>query len=87
MLIKEYLLDRLTVERIWPLALGVFLIAYVIKEVRSYRRLSHFPGPWLASVSNLWYIYTEMSGINYIYWEGACEKYGYSLRLPSRRSF
>jgi hypothetical protein len=76
MLIKEYLLDRLTVERIWPLALGVFLIAYVIKEVRSYRRLSRFPGPWLASVSNLWYIYTEMSGRNYIYWENACEKYG-----------
>jgi hypothetical protein len=76
MLIKEFLLDRLTVERIWPLALGVFLIAYVIKEVRSYRRLSHLPGPWLASVSNLWYIYTEMSGRNYIYWETACEKYG-----------
>jgi hypothetical protein len=77
MLLEAYLPAGVTVERVWPIALGVLFIAYLIKEIRSYRRLSHFPTPsWICGISSLWEYQVEMSGRNYAYWEEACEKYG-----------
>jgi hypothetical protein len=84
MLIRELVPAGLTVERLWPFALGILFLVYLTKEIRSYRRLSHFPAPtWLAAISSLWLIKVEMSGRNYLYWEEACEKYG---EAPSHSS-
>jgi len=86
MLIAELLPSSLTGERLWHIALGIVLFAYIIKEIRSYRRLSHFPSPsWIAVVSSLWLFKAEMSGRNYMYWEEACEKYGEDLTFSSSR--
>ena len=78
MLVKELLPSAaLTDGHLWQFALAVAVVAYLIKEIRSYRRLSHFPTPsWFAAVSGLWLFRTEVSGKNYVFWEAACEKYG-----------
>lgn len=77
MLLKELISATITDERLWSVALGIVLIAYLIKEIRSYRRLSHFPAPsWIAAVSSLWQFRAEISGRPHLYWEKACEKYG-----------
>jgi hypothetical protein len=83
MLIRELIPAGLAVERIMPIALGVLFIGLVIREVKSYRRLSHFPAAsWICHFSSFWEYQVEMSGRNYHYWEKACEKHGQVAFFP-----
>ena len=76
MSIHDVVPDKAHVLRLWPLALAALILAYLIQNVRSYRRLSMFPGPKLAAVSNLWNFSVELTGKNFKIWEETCEKYG-----------
>jgi hypothetical protein len=88
MLIKELVPASLTVERAWPIALGILIIGYLIKEFKSYRRLSHFPAAsWICHFSSLWEYQVEMSGRNYLHWEQVCEENGQAASLPLFEQF
>ena len=82
MLFDSVLPSEFTFQRIWPIALASVVLAYLIQNVRSYWRLRHFPGPWLAAWTSLWNLRVEMSGHNYLEWAKACDKYGrWNLRI------
>ena len=66
----------------WPYVLGVIFLSYLVAStVASYWTLRHFPGPWLAGFSNLWYIKAATSGESHLYLANVCNKYG--MRCPS----
>lgn len=62
-------------------ALGSFLIYYATTTVLAWRRLRHFPGPPLASVSNLWSFFAVAGGECHIKIARAQKKYGKAMRI------
>lgn len=63
--------------RIWPYLICIGLLTYYLfLNVRSYRRLSHIPGPKLGAFSNLWWIRAAISGTGHLDLADACTKYG-----------
>lgn len=64
------------------LAAGAVLLAWsLVSTVLAYRRLSHIPGPFLASVSDLWLIQTATSGRLSDIFEETARAYGPLVRI------
>ena len=61
---------------LWKLALGLLLISYLVSVFRSYWQLRHIPGPWLAALSELWYISAATSGELHLRLAEVCSKHG-----------
>lgn len=62
-------------------ALASFLIYYATTTVLAWRRLRHFPGPPLASISNLWNFFAVAGGQGHIKIARAQKKYGKAMRV------
>jgi hypothetical protein len=65
-----------SVPSMWMLALGGLVVFHLLSVLRSYWRLRHIPGPWLAAVSELWYIRAATSGELHLRLAEVCSKYG-----------
>lgn len=68
------------------LAIGVvsaILCAYLARLVLQWRRLSHVPGPFFASISKLWMVRESLKGRQPISFKEVNDKYGGS-RCDSR---
>ncbi|KAK2604018.1 hypothetical protein N8I77_006979 [Diaporthe amygdali] len=63
------------------IALASVLIYYATTTVLAWRRLRHFPGPPLASISNLWSFFTVAGGQCHIKITEAQKKYGKAMRI------
>lgn len=63
------------------IALASFFIYYATTTVLAWRRLRHFPGPPLASISNLWGFFTVASGQCHVKIARAQKKYGKAMRI------
>lgn len=61
--------------------LASVLTYFVTSTVLSWRRLRHFPGPRLASISNLWSFLTVASGKCHVKFAQAQKKYGKAMRI------
>lgn len=59
----------------------VTLVWFVASTVTSWYRLRHIPGPWLASISNLWMIRASTSTRLSEVFEEAGESYGSLVRI------
>jgi hypothetical protein len=64
-----------------PAKIGLVLIAvavsaWVVQTFVEYRRLQHFDGPFLASISRLWIIRAATSGHQHAIFADVCQKYG-----------
>lgn len=79
------LLDSERVTQAFIFLLIVSIAYYVFATVKSYRKLRHIPGPFLAAVSQLWLLKTTAGGDFYITAEKVLRKYGMYLK-PSRSS-
>jgi hypothetical protein len=67
-----------TIDRA-TLAIGVLsaaLFAYVVRLVLQWRRLSHVPGPFLASLSKAWMVRESLRGRQPISFKEVNDKYG-----------
>jgi hypothetical protein len=49
---------------------------YIVQWYRSYRRLAHIPGPWLAGWSNLWLVGAIWRKRSHIEFYDMAEKHG-----------
>jgi hypothetical protein len=72
------IIEETSFGALWKLALGLLIISYLLSLFRSYWRLRHIPGPWLATLSELWYIRAATSGELHLRLAEACSKYGMS---------
>jgi hypothetical protein len=64
------------------LALGTsILLWFVVSTVVAWYRLRHIPGPWLASVSNIWIIRAATSEKLNVVFEEAGKTYGPLVRI------
>lgn len=63
------------------LTLASFLIYYATTTFLAWRRLRHFPGPPLASISNLWSFFTIVGGKCHVKIAEAQKKYGKAMRI------
>jgi hypothetical protein len=73
-----------TFVRFWAFAssaLAIFLIIVAIDAVRTYRRLSHIPGPKFAAFSRLWILRGHISGRFYTILAEANQTYGPLVRI------
>lgn len=61
--------------------LASILIYHVTTTLLAWRRLSHFPGPPLASISNLWSFFAVYGGRCNTTFSGAQKKYGKAMRI------
>jgi hypothetical protein len=60
---------------------AVLLASYIIRKVRTYRRLSHIKGPWLAHFSELWLLATiYQQKAHYVFYDTK-KKYGAWLKF------
>ncbi|KAF2088620.1 cytochrome P450 [Saccharata proteae CBS 121410] len=59
----------------------LLVAAFVISTVRSWYRLRHIQGPWLASVSSLWLLRSSFSGHQWKDTFEASRKYGSLVRI------
>jgi hypothetical protein len=60
---------------------AVLLASYIAREVRSYRRLSHIKGPWLAQFSQFWLLNTIYQQKAHYVFNNVRKKYGVWLKL------
>jgi hypothetical protein len=68
---------------LWALTVTVAtLVLLGATTWRSYRRLSHIPGPKLAAFSQLWMFNTTSKGDLYLEAELVLRQYGLSARVP-----
>jgi hypothetical protein len=61
------------------LAIGVVsasLLAYIVRLLLQWRRLSHVPGPFWAAFSKFWLVWQSLKGGQPISFKKANEKYG-----------
>jgi len=82
---KAQWLARLTTL---PLQLAVvlftsYVIWRIIAAIKSYRRLSHIPGPTFAALSNLWLLRSALRGEMWREWGVLCEALGACPNPPS----
>jgi hypothetical protein len=56
--------------------LSLVLALWLAAALYSYRRLRHFSGPWLASVSKLWMMRSTYGGRMHLDVADVCKKYG-----------
>lgn len=63
------------------IVLASVLIYYVTSTLLAWRRLRHFPGPRLASISNLWSFLTVAGGRCHVKFAEAQKKYGKAMRI------
>lgn len=56
--------------------LSLVLALWLAAAVYSYRRLRHFSGPWLGSVSKLWMMRSTYGGRMHLDVADVCKKYG-----------
>jgi hypothetical protein len=66
--------------------LGASLVAYLVRLVLQWRRLSHVPGPFWASLSKGWMVKESIKGCQPISFKEVNDIYGMLLliRTPSR---
>jgi hypothetical protein len=67
-----------TTDRV-TLAIGVVsaaLCAYLVRLVLQWRRLSHVPGPFFASISKAWMVRESLRGRQPISFKEVNDKYG-----------
>ena len=62
-------------------AIAIFLFAFIVDRVRTYRRLSHIPGPTLGGLSKFWMIRACTSGRNHLLVADVNAKYGRLARI------
>lgn len=78
-------MDQIDLEKIAVrslLALGTSIVLwFVVSTVVSWYRLRHIPGPWLASVSNIWMIRAAISEKLNVAFEEAGKTYGPLVRI------
>jgi len=60
---------------------AVLLASYIAREVRSYRRLSHIKGPWLAQFSQFWLLNTIYQQKAHYVFNNVRKKYGKIARI------
>jgi hypothetical protein len=64
----------------WYIA-TLFVASYIARELRTYRRLSHIKGPWLAQFTELWLLATiYQQKAHYVFYD-VKQKYGTSPKL------
>ena len=62
-------------------AIAILLVAFIVDRVRSYRRLSHIPGPTLGALSKYWMLRATTSGRNHLLVAEVNAKYGRLARI------
>ena len=66
----------------------VLLCLFLANVLQRYWRLRHIPGPPLASVTNLWYLYQSWNGVGFkTLTRELHERYGPVVRVGPRRVF
>lgn len=76
-----YSFDSGPVTLISFLVVSVLVTYYVATSIKSYRKLQHFSGPWLASFSQLWLFSVTARGDLYLEAERVLRKYGMQTPL------
>lgn len=60
----------------WIALVAIFIVYYLSTRTRSYVKLRQFPGPWLASFSELWLFRQTSSGEMHLGIAEVIRKYG-----------
>lgn len=73
-------LETIAFRSLVVLGISIFL-GFVVSTVVSWYRLRHIPGPWLASVSNIWIIRAATSERLNLVFEETGKAYGPLVRI------
>jgi hypothetical protein len=73
--------QSLSLTHISLLAASVAIVWFAISSFRSWYRLRHIPGPFLASFSYLWLARVASSGRQYYIYRDLCNEYGPLVRV------